>query len=73
MSTDEADAKNLFKSLERANDIILWMAPYIGKMCTPPHGISDLNEHWLLMERLVARGLCKRQKDYLNRGKVTRR
>ncbi len=39
-------------ALERADRIIEWMLPYIGRMCPPDNGIFDLNEHGLYMERL---------------------
>ena len=31
--------------LGRANKIIGWMMPYIGRMCPPSGGLADLNEH----------------------------
>lgn len=49
---DVTEYDELRDALDRADRIINWMAPYIGKMCTPPDGIFDLNEHWMLMERL---------------------
>jgi len=39
-------------ALERADKIIEWMMPYIGRMCPPDNGIFDLNEHGLYMEAL---------------------
>ena len=39
-------------ALSRANRLINWMAEYLGGMAPPPDGIIDLNEHWLLMERM---------------------
>ncbi len=39
-------------ALERADKIIEWMLPYIGRMCPPDNGIFDLNEHGLYMEQL---------------------
>lgn len=35
----------LQRQLDRANLIIGWMMPYIGNMCPPPDGLSDLNMH----------------------------
>lgn len=35
----------LERQLARANRIIGWMAPYIGRMCPPPNGIFEFNEH----------------------------
>lgn len=40
-----AYAKRLEFQLERANRIIGWMVPYIGKMCPPENGLFDLNKH----------------------------
>lgn len=37
--------KELERQLKRANRIIGWMTPYIGRMCPPPDGIFELNEH----------------------------
>lgn len=37
--------KALEAQLERANRIIGWMTPYVGTMCPPPNGLSDLNLH----------------------------
>jgi hypothetical protein len=39
-------------ALERADRIIEWMMPYIGRMCPPDNGIFDLNQHGLYMEAL---------------------
>lgn len=41
------EAPELERQLERANRIIGWMMPYIGKMCPPPNGLYDLNLHCL--------------------------
>jgi hypothetical protein len=32
-------------NLERANRIIGWMMPYVGRMCPPPDGLYELNLH----------------------------
>lgn len=45
------DRAAIIEALARADRIIGWMAKHIGKMCPPDGGISDLNEHWLFMER----------------------
>lgn len=47
----------LIRALARAESIIQWMAPYIGKMAVPSNGIADLNEHWLYVELLQRRGI----------------
>lgn len=39
------DIAQLHRQLERANQIIGWMMPYIGSMCPPPKGLADLNIH----------------------------
>lgn len=48
----QAREKTLRDALERANRIVCWMAPHIGRMCPPPDGISELNEHWILMQQM---------------------
>jgi hypothetical protein len=35
----------LERQLARANKIIGWMMPYIGRMCPPSNGLYDLNLH----------------------------
>jgi len=35
----------LQRQLNRANEIIGWMVPYVGNMCPPPNGLYDLNIH----------------------------
>ena len=37
--------KDLKAQLQRANRIIGWMMPYVGKMCPPENGLFELNEH----------------------------
>jgi hypothetical protein len=37
--------KKLAAQLERANRIIGWMMPYVGRMCPPSNGLYDLNIH----------------------------
>jgi|HubBroStandDraft_4_1064222.scaffolds.fasta_scaffold00027_55 hypothetical protein len=37
--------------LKRANRLIGWMMPYIGRMCPPSNGLFDLNEH--CMENII--------------------
>ncbi len=43
--SNQARIEELKKQLERANRIIGWMMPYIGNMCPPADGLSDLNIH----------------------------
>lgn len=42
-------------ALIRADAIIEWMASYIGRMAPPANGISELNDHFLYMERRGAK------------------
>lgn len=58
--TSQRDA--LVKALERAERVIQWMAPYLGKMAAPSNGIADLNEHWLYIEQLQRQGILPKQK-----------
>lgn len=44
--------ENLQDALIRASAIIEWMAPYLPRMCPPPNGLYNLNEHFLYMEKL---------------------
>lgn len=48
--------------MSRADEIICWMAEYIGKMAAPSNGIADLNEHWLYIEKLTAAGTLPKRK-----------
>ena len=43
--TSKHTKADLERQLERANRIIGWMMPYIGRMCTPSDGLYDLNLH----------------------------
>lgn len=47
-----AESPDLLTALLRANDIINWMASYLGRMAPPSNGISDLNDHWLYMQKI---------------------
>lgn len=42
---NRSTARELRRQLDRANRIIDWMMPYIGKMCPPDNGLYDLNLH----------------------------
>lgn len=42
---NRSTARELRRQLERANRIIGWMMPYIGKMCPPDNGLFELNLH----------------------------
>lgn len=49
----EAENKRLLAALKRADEIIGWMASYLGRMAPPSNGIAELNEHWLDMPKLL--------------------
>lgn len=51
------DVSVLKAQLERANRIIGWMMPYIGNMCPPENGLSDLNIH--CCENVVPEPACE--------------